>query len=98
MNGITNRKAAFECVVSIAIPGGQALAYEGHCKGLIANYPTGDSGFGYDPVFYYPPLKKCFAEMTTEEKNLISHRGKALKKIRDEFDKILIWIRRHFNK
>ena len=86
------RKAAFECVISIAVPPGPALTYEGRCEGLIADQPSGSNGFGYDPIFYYPPLNKTFAELSQEEKNLVSHRGIALKEIQDEFDKILIWL------
>ncbi|MBW2181526.1 MAG: XTP/dITP diphosphatase, partial [Deltaproteobacteria bacterium] len=54
----SNRKAAFECVISIAVPPGPALTYEGLCEGLIADQPSGTNGFGYDPIFYYPPLNK----------------------------------------
>ena len=89
----TNRKAAFECVISIAVPGGPALTYEGRCEGVIAEQPAGDNGFGYDPVFYYPPLKKTFAQLTREEKSRVSHRGRALGEIREEFEKVLTWIR-----
>ena len=89
----TNRKAAFECVVSIAVPGGPALTYEGRCEGVIAEQPAGENGFGYDPVFYYPPLKKTFAQLTREEKSRVSHRGRALGEIREEFEKVLTWIR-----
>ena len=88
----SNRKAAFECVISIAVPSGPALTYEGRCEGLITEKPLGTNGFGYDPVFYYPPLEKTFAQLSPEEKNGVSHRGIALNEIRDEFDKILIWI------
>jgi XTP/dITP diphosphohydrolase len=96
MDGKTNRAAAFMCVISIAVPSGVALTYEGRCEGLIAESPQGDHGFGYDPVFYSPPLKKTFAQLSVEEKNRVSHRGKALAQIKDEFDKILIWIGQHF--
>ncbi len=89
----TNRKAAFECVISIAVPGGPALTYEGRCEGVIAEQPAGENGFGYDPVFYYPPLKKTFAQLTREEKSRVSHRGRALGEIREEFEKVLTWIR-----
>ncbi len=92
MEGINNRQAAFECVISIAVPTGPALTYEARCEGLIAQAPSGEHGFGYDPVFYYPPLKKTFAQLTREEKSRVSHRGKALQELRDEFDKVLIWI------
>ena len=95
MKGMTQRKAAFECVVSIAVPTGPALTYEARCEGLIAEKPAGDHGFGYDPIFYYPQLKKTFAELTMEEKSRVSHRGKAFAELRDDFDKVLIWIRRH---
>jgi XTP/dITP diphosphohydrolase len=93
MKGKNSRKAAFECVISIAVPGGAALTYEARCEGLIAEELTGTNGFGYDPIFFYPPLKKTFAELSQEEKNRISHRGKAFRELKDEFEKILIWIR-----
>ena len=95
MEGKSNRKAAFECVISIAVPTGPALTYEARCEGLITTEPTGSNGFGYDPVFFYPPYNKTFAQITIEEKNSISHRGKALAELRSEFDKVLIWIRQH---
>jgi len=93
MTGKSNRKAAFECVISIAVPSGPALTYEARCEGLIADRPSGSNGFGYDPVFYYPPYKKTFAELTMEEKGRVSHRGKALAELKDEFDKVLTWIK-----
>ena len=97
MEGRANRKAAFECVISIAVPTGPALTYEARCEGLIAEVPAGSNGFGYDPVFYYPPYKKTFAELTRQEKNRVSHRGKALAELKDEFDKVLIWIRQNMS-
>jgi len=95
LNAKTNRKAAFECVLSIAVPSGPALTYEARCEGLIAEQPAGQNGFGYDPIFFYPPLNKTFAQMTLEEKSKVSHRGKALNELKQEFDKVLTWIRRH---
>lgn len=95
MENITDRRAAFECVISIAVPTGAALTYEARCEGLIAKQPAGLNGFGYDPIFYYPPLKKTFAELTGVEKNLVSHRGKALMELKSEFDKVLTWIRQN---
>jgi len=92
MQGKTNRKAAFECVISIAVPTGPALTYEARCEGLIAEKPYGNNGFGYDPVFFFPLLKKTFAELTRTEKSRVSHRGKALSELKEEFDKVLIWI------
>ncbi|MBW2342837.1 MAG: Non-canonical purine NTP pyrophosphatase, partial [Deltaproteobacteria bacterium] len=52
--------------------------------------------FGYDPLFYYPPLGKTFAELSTKEKNRVSHRGKAMAELKSEFNKILIWLRQRF--
>jgi XTP/dITP diphosphohydrolase len=95
MSGQSNRQAAFECVISIATPTGAALTYEGRCQGEVAEGMSGAGGFGYDPVFYYPPMGKTFAELTADEKNRVSHRGRALKEVVDEFDKVLIWIRQN---
>ncbi len=95
MEAINDRRASFECVISIAVPGGPALTYASRCEGEITREPSGDNGFGYDPIFYYPPLGKTFAELSRDEKGKVSHRGRALQEIRDEFDKIRIWIRRH---
>lgn len=95
MEGVSNRKAAFECVISIAVPTGPALTYEGRCEGIIAKSPEGTNGFGYDPIFFYPPLKKTFAELTREEKGRVSHRGKALEAFRNEFDSVMKWIGIH---
>ena len=95
MKGKANRRAAFMCVISIAVPSGVALTYEGRCEGLITEVPAGDNGFGYDPVFFYPPMQRTFAQLSTQEKNLVSHRGKALAALKEEFDKVLIWIRQH---
>ena len=95
MQGQTNRKAAFECVLSIAVPSGPALTYEARCEGVVAEEPVGKGGFGYDPIFFYPPLNKTFGQMTRAEKSHVSHRGKALNELRQEFDKVLRWIRRH---
>jgi len=92
MEGVSDRRAAFECVIAIAVPRGPALIYGGRCEGEIAGDRTGKNGFGYDPVFFYQPLGKTFAEMSQEEKNRVSHRGKAMAKLLDEFDKVLIWL------
>jgi len=92
MGGVTDRRAAFECVIAIAVPRGPALLYSGRCEGEIARDPRGKNGFGYDPVFFYPALGKSFAEMSQEEKNRVSHRGKAMAQLLDEFDKVLVWL------
>ena len=95
MKGKTNRRAAFNCVISIAVPTGPALTYEASCEGLILETPVGENGFGYDPIFHYPPFNKTFAELTRQQKSRVSHRGKALRELKDEFDKVSIWIRQH---
>ena len=95
IKGQPNRRAAFECVISLAVPSGAALTYEARCEGTISDRPMGQNGFGYDPIFYYPPLKKTFAELTPKEKGRVSHRGKALMELQGEFDKVLIWLRQH---
>lgn len=95
LEGQTNRAAAFECVISIAVPEGPALTYEDRCEGLIERAPAGENGFGYDPVFFFPPLKKTFAQLTMAEKSRVSHRGKALQQVQNEFEKVLKWIDRH---
>ena len=92
MKGKTDRKAAFQCVISIAVPSGPALSYEARCEGEITTEPKGTGGFGYDPVFYCPQYGKTFAESSMEEKNKVSHRGKALHEIAGEFDKIIKWL------
>lgn len=88
-----DRRAAFECIISIAVPTGAALTYEGRCEGEILETPRGENGFGYDPVFFYPEYNQTFAQISMAEKSRVSHRGKALSQITDEFDKILTWIK-----
>ncbi|MGE4520781.1 MAG: XTP/dITP diphosphatase [Desulfobacteraceae bacterium] len=92
MDGIEKRDAYFECVISIAVPTGPALTYEGRCEGIITEEPKGNGGFGYDPVFFYPELGKTFAELTMDEKSEISHRGRALSEVKKEIDKVLTWL------
>jgi len=92
MRGLKDRRASFKCVISIAVPSGPALTYEGQCDGVITTEKRGNQGFGYDPVFYIKELGKTFAEIPLQEKNSISHRGKALSELRIEFDKVLKWL------
>lgn len=87
-----NRKAAFECVISIAVPTGAALTYESRCEGVLTREPVGENGFGYDPLFFFPELNKTFAQLSIAEKADISHRGKALKEVSNEMDKIIEWL------
>jgi len=93
MKGIKNRTARFMCVISLATPGGPALTWEGKCEGKITEQRRGNSGFGYDPVFFYEPYQKTFAEISQEEKNKVSHRGRALIEFSSEFDKVLLWLK-----
>ena len=95
MQTYDNRGAAFACVISIAVPTGPALTYEGECRGVLTREPQGENGFGYDPIFYFTPLKKTFAQLTREEKSRVSHRGKALREVQEEFDNVLAWIDIH---
>lgn len=77
------RTARFRCVIAIA-QGGEVLAdFEGSVEGRIAFEPEGSAGFGYDPIFYYPPMDMTFAEMSAAEKDHVSHRGQALRKAVD---------------
>ena len=78
MRGQSPRTARFVSVITCCFPNGDVLTARGECPGTIAFAPMGESGFGYDPVFFIPGLKKTFAQLTAEEKNVISHRGKAL--------------------
>lgn len=92
MKGLKDRKASFQCVLSIAVPSGPALTYEGTCTGEILEYFQGSNGFGYDPLFYYPELGKTFAELSIEEKNTVSHRAKALREFALEFPEVCKWL------
>lgn len=78
MRGQPTRAAHFACAIACAFPNGKTLTAEGRCDGTIAFAPMGESGFGYDPVFFVPEKAKTFAQLTDEEKNEISHRGRAL--------------------
>ena len=75
-----DRTARFVSVVALIMPDGTEYSFEGTCDGYITNIRKGDNGFGYDPIFYYPPLEKTFAEMNDSEKNSVSHRYIAIKK------------------
>ncbi len=76
------RTARFRCVVVVARADGAELSAEGVCEGRIASAPTGDAGFGYDPVFVYPPLGRTFAELTADEKDRVSHRAHAIAQLK----------------
>jgi XTP/dITP diphosphohydrolase len=79
---ISKRGARFKCIVAIRSPEGKEAIAEGSCKGRIGFKEKGKKGFGYDPLFILPKEGKTMAELSLEEKNRVSHRGKALRKIR----------------
>lgn len=78
------RGAAFVCTIACVFPGGHEILVRGESRGVILHTPKGKGGFGYDPYFYCPTFGKSFAEMTPEEKNSVSHRGRAIAAFADE--------------
>lgn len=74
-----SRQAQFVCVITLVTPEGQVIQARGEAHGELLRQAAGEGGFGYDPIFYYPPLGKSFAELSPEEKNQVSHRAQALK-------------------
>ncbi len=93
MAGTTKRTAHFVCVLSLATPAGPALTWEARCEGEITHERRGESGFGYDPVFFSPELGKTFAEVSMAEKSSVSHRGRALADFAAEFANVQVWLR-----
>ena len=83
------RTAKFVSVITCCFPGGGVLTARGECPGTIAFAPMGEGGFGYDPVFFLPRLKKTFAQLSAGEKNAISHRGTALKLFQEQLQRYL---------
>lgn len=83
------RGAKFVSVVTCCFPNGDVLTGRGECPGSISYAPAGSGGFGYDPVFFLPKLKKTYAQLTPEEKNAVSHRAKALEAFRAELERYL---------
>ena len=79
MKGQMPRTARFVSVITCCFPDGDVLSARGECEGTIAFAPMGEGGFGYDPIFYYPPYGKTLAEVSPEEKNQVSHRANALR-------------------
>ena len=77
----SERTARFVCCIALVYPDGREMTVRGETEGLIMNEARGNGGFGYDPYFYYPPFGKTFSELDAEEKNAISHRGKAIAKL-----------------
>jgi non-canonical purine NTP pyrophosphatase (RdgB/HAM1 family) len=89
LEGKKNRKAYFVSVISIAKPSGEVISFEGRVEGTIVDKAMGENGFGYDPHFYYEPYEKTFAEISMEEKNKISHRARAVEKMKLELKNFL---------
>ncbi|MCC3356513.1 XTP/dITP diphosphatase [Bacillus sp. REN16] len=95
LTGVPNEKrtARFHCALALAIPGEETEIVEGTCEGVITENPVGENGFGYDPIFFVPEKGKTLAELSNDEKNMISHRGNALRKLekllrdREEFQR-----------
>lgn len=82
------RTARFICVIAVAFPDGRTILSRGECEGIITDELLGEHGFGYDPLFFYPPYNKTFGQLSKEEKDSVSHRGRALEKIKEELAKI----------
>lgn len=78
------RTARFVCVIALAIPGREPVSHYGECEGYILTQKRGDNGFGYDPIFFVPEYQKSMAELDGEIKNSISHRFKALNKLKSD--------------
>jgi len=85
---VDERTARFKCVIAVAAPDGRVEFCSGECLGVITLHPVGEGGFGYDPVFYLPPLGKVMAELPLEVKNEISHRGQAAKKLPQALERL----------
>lgn len=92
MKGIPDedRTARFRAAVAIATPEGEVVIVEGKCEGVIAHGPSGEGGFGYDPIFYIPALSKTMAQLDSGEKNRISHRGEALRAAKTVLRELLV--------
>jgi XTP/dITP diphosphohydrolase len=86
MQGKKDRACRYVCAIALAKPNAETVVFEDTCEAVIAEQPSGKSGFGFDPIIYYEPLKMTMAEMTPEQKNAISHRGKAMRKMEAYLD------------
>lgn len=84
-----NRSAKFVTAVAVILPDGREFVTTGEVKGEILREPAGENGFGYDPIFYCDELKKTFAQAAEEEKNMVSHRGRALRAMYKKLEPIL---------
>ena len=89
MRGMLDRRCRFVSAICCCFPNGDRVEAEGECRGTLAYAPKGEDGFGYDPIFFVPGLKKTFAQLTPEEKKAISHRGVALRNFKVELENYL---------
>ena len=88
LEGESDRSAEFVCTIACVFPDGrEPICVEGRTQGTILESERGNEGFGYDPLFYYEPFGKTYAELTYDEKNSISHRFKAIEKLAKELKK-----------
>lgn len=78
----SDRSAYFNCTIACILPSGKSFTVNGRADGVILNAPSGNGGFGYDPLFFSNDAQKSFAELTMDEKNAVSHRGRALEALR----------------
>lgn len=85
----SDRSAYFVCVIACKLPSGEEFTVRGTAEGEILKERSGNGGFGYDPLFYYPPLGKTFAELSADEKNAVSHRGNALRLLKTRLSESL---------
>ena len=82
------RSAHFNCTIAL-VYNNDLITFEGICNGIITEKEIGENGFGYDSLFFYPELNKTFAELSAEEKNTVSHRANAVKKLKEYLEKII---------
>ena len=84
------RQAQFVCVITMVMPDGRTIQARGEIHGELLRAPVGENGFGYDPIFYYPPMGRSTAEMSAEDKNQVSHRANALKIFNEKLKEITL--------
>jgi len=87
LKGVKDRSAHFICALHLSLPNGQAITAQGRVEGHIITKETGDTGFGYDPLFFCPELGKTFAQSSFQDKALVSHRGRALRALQQKLSK-----------
>ncbi|MDZ7816802.1 MAG: non-canonical purine NTP pyrophosphatase [Planctomycetota bacterium] len=76
----SRRTCGFRCVAAVATPCGKSVTFDGSVRGYVTK-PRGECGFGYDPIFFYPPYGRTFGEVSLQMKNTVSHRGRAFSKL-----------------